>query len=762
MDCYPSRALHCCNSSSVVNKCSSQPTRSVSQGARSGLLSPSTVPLSSSSQPSSLALRVQAWTADQLKCEVGTCSSLSSGCAHTTRQFVDEGEDALSQTSHERTIFDSELELESEIDTLRQGDGIPEQSAADLVLPAFVGKCSPTFTWGTKEGREVLMELEEAYSEVVHWRLNVFNIPLGATGKKFVEESERLISAFAEGSRLESVVLLALMTMPHLLLQKPAPSTTHRQQVDCLQRRLQAWTDGNFDELLREGRALQNQRRFSRCTGHSLSPDDREVEATLAKGFARMISHGKVKAALRLLSRGSRGGVLDLDEIVATPSSSDSVRDILKQKHPVAQPASADALLKGAAAPTHDVIFECLDGPMIRSIALHSQGSAGPSGLDAANWKRMCTMYHGASKRLCSAVAALTKRIATAYVDPDLLRPFVACRLIPLAKNPGVRPIGVCELLRRIVGKAILRVIGDDIQCVAGCDQLCARQKSGCEAAVHAMHELFQSDDVEAVLLVDATNAFNTLNRAVMLHNIQTLCPSLAKSVVNVYRSAAELFVGGETIMSTEGTTQGDPLSTVIYALATLPLIKSVQKDGLSQIWFADDAGAGSKLTTLHCWWSALQEWGPKYGYHVNPPKTWLVTKDHHLEAAQKLFGPSGVKITTDGRPLLGAPLGSSSYASSFINKQVSEWKEEVRTLAGFATTQPHAAHAAYTHGLSSKWNYLARACDSTEIHLQKLEGVIRNDLLKGLTGRPVNDVERELLGLPARLGGMGVIKNGP
>lgn len=200
----------------------------------------------------------------------------------------------MSQTSHERTIFDSELELESEIDTLRQGDGIPEQSAADLVLPAFVGKCSPTFTWGTKEGREVLMELEEAYSEVVHWRLNVFNIPLGATGKKFVEESERLISAFAEGSALESVALLALMTMPHLLLQKPAPSTTHRQQVDCLQRRLQAWTDGNFDELLREGRALQNQRRFSRCTGHSLSPDDREVEATLAKGFARMITHGKV------------------------------------------------------------------------------------------------------------------------------------------------------------------------------------------------------------------------------------------------------------------------------------------------------------------------------------------------------------------------------------------------------------------------------------------------------------------------------------
>ena len=107
--------------------------------------------------------------------------------------------------------------------------------------------------------------------------------------------------------------------------------------------------------------------------------------------------------------------------------------------------------------------------------------------------------------------------------------------------------------------------------------------------------------------------------------------------------------MGGETILSTEGTTQGDPLSTVIYAVATLPLIRSVEKDGLSQTWFADDAGAGSKLLTLHGWWRDLLTEGPKYGYHVNPSKTWLVTKEPHLDAAQWLFGASAVRITTEG-----------------------------------------------------------------------------------------------------------------
>ena len=42
--------------------------------------------------------------------------------------------------------------------------------------------------------------------------------------------------------------------------------------------------------------------------------------------------------------------------------------------------------------------------------------------------------------------------------------------------------------------------------------------------AAHAMHAyIFESDDTDAVLLVDASKAFNTLNRAAALHNIQIL-----------------------------------------------------------------------------------------------------------------------------------------------------------------------------------------------------------------------------------------------
>ena len=47
---------------------------------------------------------------------------------------------------------------------------------------------------------------------------------------------------------------------------------------------------------------------------------------------------------------------------------------------------------------THPVLF---DGPFIRSVALRMDGAAGPSGVDAAGWKRMCTSFSAHSADLC-------------------------------------------------------------------------------------------------------------------------------------------------------------------------------------------------------------------------------------------------------------------------------------------------------------------------------------------------------------------------
>ena len=93
--------------------------------------------------------------------------------------------------------------------------------------------------------------------------------------------------------------------------------------------------------------------------------------------------------------------------------------------------------------------------------------------MDASRWRRICTSFHKDSQDFCSVIAACARRLGTDFVDPSALTAFASC-LIPLDKRPGVCPIGVCEVLRRIIGKGIMAVIKKDVMKAAGPLQICA------------------------------------------------------------------------------------------------------------------------------------------------------------------------------------------------------------------------------------------------------------------------------------------------
>ena len=263
---------------------------------------------------------------------------------------------------------------------------------------------------------------------------------------------------------------------------------------------------------------------------------------------------------------------------------------------------------------------DSINGDLIRHMSLRVHGAGGPSEVVGD-----VTAPHSSLPLIFVSPRGSSSELT--YVDPDSLSAFVACRLIALNKDPGVRPIGIGETCRRIISKAILSILGQDVIEAAGPIQLCTRLDGGCEAAVHSLRQLFADANTKAVLLVDATNAFNSLNRAVALRNILEVCPSLGRVLVNTYRENVDLYIDGETTVSQEGTTQGDPLAMAMYSLGVIPLIMRMSEiPSTRQVWYADDSSVCGSIDSLLSWWHRLIEVGPSFGYFPNPPKTWLRT----------------------------------------------------------------------------------------------------------------------------------------
>ena len=74
--------------------------------------------------------------------------------------------------------------------------------------------------------------------------------------------------------------------------------------------------------------------------------------------------------------------------------------------------------------------------------------------------------------------------------------------------------------------------------------------------------------------MVDASNAFNLINREPCLHNAKVLCPALPTFFNNCYSVPRDLIVQGvKRSKSLEGMTHEDPAAMAISALRITPLL---------------------------------------------------------------------------------------------------------------------------------------------------------------------------------------------
>ena len=166
-------------------------------------------------------------------------------------------------------------------------------------------------------------------------------------------------------------------------------------------------------------------------------------------------------------------------------------------------------------------------------------------------------------------MAGLARRLANTVVEWEDIRALMANWLIALNKCPGVRPIGIGEALQHVLGKIVALATRADLEEVCGTDQLCSGLQAGMEGAIHAVKELFDvnCDAGWGLLLVDAKDAFNSLNRVAALWNARVLWPICSRFLFAALRRPR-----GRTLLS-DASAFGAVAALVILEEGALALV---------------------------------------------------------------------------------------------------------------------------------------------------------------------------------------------
>ena len=101
--------------------------------------------------------------------------------------------------------------------------------------------------------------------------------------------------------------------------------------------------------------------------------------------------------------------------------------------------------------------------------------------------------------------------------------------------------------------------------------------------------------------------------------------------------------------------------------------------------------------------------------------------------------------------------MGSQDFKKKYISDKVSKWIEGIEKISEVAESQPHAAYSAYVHGYQHKFHYFLRTLNDIKEEVRSLDKVITSKLIQSIVGSQLSDVERSLISLPVRLGGMGI-----
>ena len=334
-------------------------------------------------------------------------------------------------------------------------------------------------------------------------------------------------------------------------------------------------------------------------------------------------------------------------------------------------------------------------------------------------------------------------------------------------KDGGLRPIGVGNVLRRLVSKCSASAVSKKAAELFSPHQLSVGVKGGCEALVHSLQNVMSRDLEEIMIMqVDQVNAFNLADRKKTFEEVITYFPELAKWIATCYGSASRLVFGDQVIQSMIGFLQGDPLAVLLFGLDLHPVILKIKEKVPTLVlngWFLDNGLLAGKREELKLAIDIILEEGPARGL--------ILSTELNVPGNSKstVWGPSltgvldppgrGIKKVEDsGLKHLGAPVGSMAFVVNKIESRIAKVKELLDKLPTLKNSHSEFVLLRSCFSLP-KVSYLLRTCPPLPEYLtiwEKFDGHLR-DALNSIIGTNLSDFAWAQAQLPVVQTGLGL-----
>ncbi|XP_061724753.1 uncharacterized protein LOC133530732 [Cydia pomonella] len=227
--------------------------------------------------------------------------------------------------------------------------------------------------------------------------------------------------------------------------------------------------------------------------------------------------------------------------------------------------------------------------------SFYSGSASGLDGLRPQHFKELTSHCAGDNgPRLLESLTKLSNFLLRGMLNPQVSPYLYGASLCALEKKDGgIRPIAIGTTIRRLVAKLGCRAVRDEMATFLQPCQVGFGTPLGCESAIHATRHFAMAHEHSDTVIVklDIKNAFNTVERDVILKEVKNHTPSLYPFLFQCYSSPSNLFYDGSEIASQVGAQQGDPLGPRVFCLAMQSAITALESP--LNVWYLDDGTIG-------------------------------------------------------------------------------------------------------------------------------------------------------------------------